>query len=211
MELHNNARSCPASRALLVHRILAGMPVSRAAEAAGISRRTAFKWKGRFREGGEAALLDRSSRPARTRCSVDAGLDARIERLRRARMPVRSIARQVGRSASTISRLLSRKGLSSLSALDGPRVVIRYEREAPGELLHMDTKKLGRIVRPSHRVTGNRRDTVDGAGWVPRVGRRERCRDGDRPAGDRRPAARPGRGRRRRPRRAGATRVGRHR
>ena len=164
MNSHKNARLTFEGRKLLIERI-AAMGLIPAAEAAGISERTARKWKKRFDELGEAGLLDRSSRPARTRCSVDAGLDARIERLRRARMPVRSIARQVGRSASTISRLLSRKGLSSLSALDGPRVVIRYEREAPGELLHMDTKKLGRIVRPSHRVTGNRRDTVDGAGW----------------------------------------------
>ena len=75
------------------------------------------------------------------------------------------IARVVGRSVATISRVLKRLGLSSLRALD-PRVdIVRYERAAPGELLHIDTKKLGRIVRPSHRVTGDRRDTVDGAGW----------------------------------------------
>lgn len=164
MNSHKNARLTFEGRKLLIERI-AAMGLMPAAEAAGISERTARKWKQRFEDEGEAGLLDRSSRPARTRCTVDAKLDERIEQLRRARMPVRRIAGLVGRSASTISRLLSRKGLSSLRALDGPQPVIRYEREAPGELLHMDTKKLGRIVRPSHRVTGDRRDGVDGAGW----------------------------------------------
>ena len=78
---------------------------------------------------------------------------------------MRRIAAVVGRSVATISRLLAKLGLSSLKALDPVTPVVRYEREAPGELLHMDTKKLGRIVRPSHRVTGDRRDSVDGAGW----------------------------------------------
>jgi hypothetical protein len=80
-------------------------------------------------------------------------------------MPMRRIATVVGRSVATVSRFLAGLGLSSLKALDPVEPVIRYEREAPGELLHMDTKKLGRIVRPSHRVTGNRRDSVGGAGW----------------------------------------------
>jgi transposase InsO family protein len=71
----------------------------------------------------------------------------------------------VGRSVATVSRLLAGLGLSSLKALDPVEPIVRYEREAPGELLHMDTKKLGRIVRPSHRVTGDRRDKVEGAGW----------------------------------------------
>jgi len=114
---------------------------------------------------GEAGLTDRSSRPAKTRTNLDEALRQRIEQLRRARMPMRRIAAVVGRSVATISRVLAGLGLSSLKALDPAQPVVRYEREAPGELLHMDTKKLGRIVRPSHRVTGDRRDSVDGAGW----------------------------------------------
>jgi transposase InsO family protein len=164
MNSHKNARLTFEGRKLLIERI-AAMGLIPAAEAAGISERTARKWLRRFHECGEAGLGDRSSRPQRTRCTVDADLGARIEQLRRARMPVRSIARQVGRSASTISRLLTRKGLSSLRALDEPREIVRYEREAPGELLHMDTKKLGRIEREGHRINGDRTTRVQGAGW----------------------------------------------
>lgn len=76
-----------------------------------------------------------------------------------------SIAQEVGVSLSTVSRLLRVRGLSTLAALEPPVPVVRYERATPGELIHIDIKKLGRIVRPSHRVTGNRRDSVDGAGW----------------------------------------------
>jgi transposase InsO family protein len=78
---------------------------------------------------------------------------------------MRRIAELVGRSVSTVARWLAKLGLSSLRALDPPRMVVRYEHAAPGDLLHLDTKKLGRIERPSHRVTGNRRDSVEGAGW----------------------------------------------
>ncbi len=88
-----------------------------------------------------------------------------MEQLRRARMPVRKIASVVGRSVATVSRFLAGLGLSSLKALEPREPVLRYERQAPGELLHMDTKKLGRIVRPGHRVTGDPRDSVTGAGW----------------------------------------------
>ena len=164
MNSHKNARTTYEGRKLLIERI-AVMGLMPAAEAAGISARTARKWRERFEQEGPAGLLDRSSRPAKTRSTVDAELARRIEQLRRARMPMRRIAAVVGRSVATVSRLLARMGLSSLKALDPKPAVVRYEREAPGELLHMDTKKLGRIVRPSHRVTGDRRDSVDGAGW----------------------------------------------
>jgi transposase InsO family protein len=161
---HKNARLTLEGRKLLIERI-AVMGLIPAAEAAGISSRTARKWRKRFELLGEAGLTDRSSRPAKTRTSLDEALRQRIEQLRRARMPMRRIAAVVGRSVATISRVLAGLGLSSLKALDPAQPVVRYEREAPGELLHMDTKKLGRIVRPSHRVTGDRRDSVDGAGW----------------------------------------------
>ena len=164
MNSHKNARLTFEGRKLLIQRV-AVMGLMPAAEAAGISPRTARKWVNRFEEAGEAGLVDRSSRPTRTRNTVDVQLLERIEQLRRARMPMRRIAAVVGRSVSTISRVLARLDLSSLRALDPKPPAVRYEREAPGELLHMDTKKLGRIVRPSHRVTGDRRDSVVGAGW----------------------------------------------
>lgn len=164
MNSHKNARLTFEGRKLLVERI-AVMGLIPAAEAAGISRQTARKWRQRFEQGGEQALRDRSSRPERTRSTVDQELAERIEQLRRARVPMRRIAGVVGRSVATISRFLAGVGLSSLKALDPVQPVVRYEREAPGELLHIDTKKLGRIVRPSHRITGDRRDSVDGAGW----------------------------------------------
>ncbi len=164
MNSHKNARTTFEGRKLLIDRI-AVMGLMPAAEAAGISVRTARKWRDRFEQFGLQGLLDRTSRPARTRSTVDSELATRIEQLRRARMPMRRIAAVVGRSVATISRVLAGMGLSSLKALELKAPVLRYERQAPGELLHMDTKKLGRIVRPSHRVTGDRRDSVDGAGW----------------------------------------------
>jgi transposase InsO family protein len=161
---HKNARLTIEGRKLLIERI-AVMGLMPAAEAAGISARTARKWLGRFEQEGIEGLADRSSRPSRTRDTVDEALQRSIEQLRRLRMPMRRIAEFVGRSVSTVGRWLARMGLSSLKALDPVRPVVRYEHIAPGEMLHMDTKKLGRIVRPSYRVTGDRRDSVTGAGW----------------------------------------------
>ena len=164
MNSHKNARLTVEGRKLLIERI-AVMGLTPAAEAAGVSVRTARKWLGRFEREGLDGLADRSSRPRRTRVSVDEALQRSIEQLRRLRMPMRRIAELVGRSVSTVARWLARRGLSSLKALDPVRPIVRYEHVAPGEMLHMDTKKLGRIVRPSHRVTGDRRDRVEGAGW----------------------------------------------
>jgi len=164
MNSHKNARTTYEGRKLLIERI-AVMGLTRAAQASGISVRTARKWMLRFEVGGHGGLFDASSRPHRTRTTLDDVLVARIDGLRRDRRPMWAIARVVGRSVATISRVLKRLGLSSLKALDARVDVVRYEHAAPGQLLHIDTKKLGRIVRPSHRVTGDRRDSVDGAGW----------------------------------------------
>ena len=164
MNVHKNARLTVEGRKLLIERI--GMiGLAAAAEAAGVSPRTARKWLRRFEQEGVVGLQDRSSRPSRTRGTVDEALGRWIEQLRRLRMPLRRIAELVRRSVSTVSRWVARLGLSSLKALEPLRPIVRYEHAAPGEMLHMDTKKLGRIVRPSHRVTGNRRDSVEGAGW----------------------------------------------
>jgi transposase InsO family protein len=161
---HKNARLTFEGRKLLIERI-AVLGLTAAAQACGISTCTARKWQQRFEDQGGEGLYDRSSRPQRTRSSIDAQTAQRMEQLRRARMPMRKISVLVGRSVATVSRFLADLGLSSLKALE-PRVpVLRYERQVPGELLHMDIKKLGRIVRPGHRVTGDPRDSVTGAGW----------------------------------------------
>ena len=164
MNSHKNARLTFEGRKLLIERI-AVMGLMPAAEAAGISPRTARKWRNRFLEQGLNGLLDRSSRPVQTRTTLHACLLQRIEQLRRNRMPMRRIAAVVGRSIATVSRVLAGLGLSSLKALDPKQPVVRYEREAAGELLHMDMKKLGRIAVPGHRVTGDPRDHTRGVGW----------------------------------------------
>lgn len=163
MNSHKNARLTFEGRKLLIERItLLGLKA--AAHAATVSVHTARKWQTRFQEHGLTGLLDRSYRPIKTRSTIDTVVLLRIEQLRRNRMPMRRIAATVGRSVATVSRVLASMGLSSLKALEPKLATVRYEREAPGELLHMDTKKLGRIVRPSHRVTGDRRDSVTSTG-----------------------------------------------
>lgn len=136
MNSHKNARLTLEGRKLLVERI-AIMGLKPAAQAAGISERTARKWLLRFELCGVEGLSDLSSRPLRTRSTIDAELAQRIEQLRRNRMPVRRIAAVVGRSVATISRVVARLGLSSLKALEPVAAVGRYERSAPGELLHI--------------------------------------------------------------------------
>lgn len=135
-----------------------------AAAAQGVTTLTARKWLGMLSGGGEAALTDASSRPAYSPRSIDPVKARLIVELRRRRMLQSSIARSVGVPASTVSSVLARAGLSKLSDLEPAQPVVRYEREAPGEMLLIDTRKLGRIVHPSRRVTGNRHDSVGGAG-----------------------------------------------
>lgn len=117
MNSHKNARTTFEGRKLLIDRITV-MGLMPAAEAAGISVRTARKWRDRFEQFGLQGLLDRTSRPTETRSTVDVELAKRIEQLRRARMPMRRIAAVVGRSVATISRVLAGMGLSSLKALE---------------------------------------------------------------------------------------------
>ena len=165
MELHKNARSCPASRLLLVQRILGGMSVTRAAESAGVSRRTAFKWKWRYREAGEAALVDRSCRPRRMPRQAHPDRVEEVLRLRHRRYTGPQIAARVGLSTATVARILARSGLSRLKSLEPKQPIVRYQRERPGELIHVDIKKLGRIGRVGHRIHGDRTTRVRGIGW----------------------------------------------
>ncbi len=159
MKLHANARTCPKSRGLIVVRVEEGWSLAAAAEAAGVSERTAAKWLARWRLDGEAGLLDRSSAPRRRPTRLAADRVAAIEALRRLRMTAAEIAECLSMALSTVSRWLRRIGLGKLSRLAPPEPANRYERKRPGELVHVDVKKLGRISKrgAGHRVTGHRR------------------------------------------------------
>jgi transposase InsO family protein len=139
--------------------------LKQAAACFNVSAKTAAKWVWRYRERGAEGLEDRTSRPLRLRQPTPPELVARVEVLRRERWTGLRIAQQTGLSRATVSRILRRLKLSRMRDLEPKPAVQRYEHAAAGDLLHLDIKKLGRIARPSHRVTGNRRDTVDGAGW----------------------------------------------
>jgi transposase InsO family protein len=131
-----------------------------AAAAAGISDRTARRWLRRWREEGASGLLDRSSAPRRIPHKTPPERVAVIVRLRRLRMTAAEIAVALGMALSTVSAILKRVGLGKRSRLEPPEPPNRYERRRPGELIHVDVKKLGRILRPGHRVTGDRRSTT---------------------------------------------------
>ena len=159
MNIHANARTCPKSRRLIVQRIEEqGWSLAAAAEAAGVSERTAAKWVARWRAEGEGGLLDRSSAPRARPTQLAADRLRVIKALRRLRMTAAEIAECLCMALSTVSRWLRRIGLGKRSRLEPPEPANRYERKRPGELIHVDVKKLGRILRPGHRVTGNRRD-----------------------------------------------------
>jgi transposase InsO family protein len=166
MDYHQNARLTLHSREQLARRVLdQGCTLKLAAASFRVSAKTAAKWVRRFREQGLAGLRDRSSRPQRLHRPTAGELVERIEQLRRQRWTGLRIAQQTGLSRATVSRILRRLKLSRIRDLE-PRVpVTRYEHARPGDLLHLDIKKLGRIARPSHRVTGDRRDSVSGIGW----------------------------------------------
>lgn len=165
MKLHANARTCPNSRRLLIRRIEEeGWSLITAAEAAGISERSARKWLGRWRTEGEAGLLDRSSAPKRIpRRTAKAVVEA-IAALRRLRMTAAEIAEVLGLALSTVSLWLKRIGLGKRSRLEPPEPPNRYERKRPGELIHVDVKKLGRFGVAGKRAIG-RRSGRRGYGW----------------------------------------------
>ena len=163
MDIHKNARSCPASRALLITRVKQeGWLVEAAARAAGMSRRRASEWLRRAR--ADESLNDRSS----SRIHVDdIGAQKRevIVKLRRERIVMRRIAAVVGVSVATVARVCAKAGLSRLSSIDPPPAVRRYERAKAGELLHIDIKKLGRIGCIGHRITGDPSIRARNVGW----------------------------------------------
>ena len=168
MNTHKNARMTVHGRALLVSRVESERwRVCDAASAAGVSERTACKWLARYRAGGEPALHERTSAPGRCPHRLPSERVAGIERLRRQRLTGPQIAQALGLARSTVGAVLRRLGLGRLSALDPKPPVLRYQRAAPGELIHIDTKKLGRIDGVGHRITGQHSGMVKnrGIGW----------------------------------------------
>jgi transposase InsO family protein len=170
MNIHKNARLTPRSRGELVRRVLVERQSPRSvATHLGVSVRTVHKWVARYRAEGEGGLADRSSRPHRARRPTPPATIERIEALRHQRWTGKRIALAVGLSPATVSRVLRRLGISKMKALEPAEPVRRYQREHPGELIHIDIKKLGRFYKIGHRITGNRRQRSDGrrrrVGW----------------------------------------------
>ncbi len=166
MNIHKNARLTLARRMELVKDILENrLTLCAAAATYAISLPTARKWLGRYQAEGEAGMLDRSSRPRLSPRAICPTKARAIVELRRRKLIQARIAASMSVSKSTVGRVLARAGLSRLRDLEPSEPIVRYEHAHPGDLVHIDTKKLGRIERMSHRITGNRRDSVDGAGW----------------------------------------------
>jgi transposase len=164
MDVHQNAQTTPRSRAAIAERVNAGQAVKVVAEAFGICCHTVRKWVRRAAEG-ELALEDRSCRPHHSPRAITAAVVVEIERLRRLRWTGADIARIVHVSPATVARTLDCLGLARLAALTPAPPARRYEWGQPGQLVHLDTKKLARIWGVGHRITGDRRGQARGIGW----------------------------------------------
>jgi transposase InsO family protein len=167
MNVHKNAPLTARGRERIVELAVSGQTPKAIAEAVGVCPRTVRKWLKRHESEGVAGLQDRSSRPHRLRQPTPQPVIERIEVLRRQRLTGKAIAVEVGVSEATVSRILRRLGLNKLSALE-PEPVRRYERDNPGELIHLDIKMLGRIGSVGHRISGRRAGVVNrhlGIGW----------------------------------------------
>ena len=165
MNIHGSARTSPYSRALLVTRVREeGQSAAHASAQAGVSERTGYKWLARARLGPEA-LHDRSSRPATTPTKTSPEREELISRLRDCRKTGAQIAADLRMPRSTVASVLKRLGKSRLPPLEEPPPVVRYEWAEPGDMLHIDVKKLARFKKPGHRVTGIRQGQAKGVGW----------------------------------------------
>ena len=166
MNVHENARLTAHSRAELVRRVQSGQSPKAVATAFGVDAKTVVKWVKRFEAEGLAGLADRSSRPHKLRRPTPPETVEQVIALRRQRFCGQQIAQETGLSPATVSRILRAAGISRARDLDPPEPVVRYEREHPGDLIHLDIKKLGRFDVEGHRVTGDRRKgSSRGAGW----------------------------------------------
>ena len=164
---HQNARMTPLGRAEMMRRIVEeGRPVAEVAAGFGVSERTARKWLARYRLEGAAGLENRSSRPGSVaNRTAEAWVDM-MEALRRDyRLTAEEIATKLHFARSTVAAWLKRRGLGRLKQLEEPAPVRRYQRQRPGELLHLDVKKLARFARVGHRITGNRLGKSEGVGY----------------------------------------------
>jgi transposase InsO family protein len=168
MNIHKNARLTPSGRAELARMVLeGGQSIAQVAKAFHVCAKTARKWTERFRQAGAEGMADRSSRPRRLRKSTPQAAIDEIITLRRQRFTGKHIAKVAGVSAATVSRVLNRVGLSRMRDLEPAEPVKRYERQNPGEMIHIDIKKLGRFERVGHRITGDRtgQSSSRGVGW----------------------------------------------
>jgi len=167
MNIHKNARLTPHGRERIVQQVMGGRPPKAVAEAAGVCPRTVRKWIDRYRREGLAGLCDRSSRPHRLRKPTPQAIVEQVEALRRQRYTGRQIAAGLGICPATVSRILRRLGLNRIAALEPAVPVRRYERARPGEMIHIDIKKLGRFNKVGHRITGDRtgQSNSRGIGW----------------------------------------------
>jgi transposase len=167
MDIHKNARLTRFGRERIVRQVASGQAPKAVAQAAGVCPRTVRKWVERYRREGLAGLVDRSSRPHRLRKPTPQTIVEQVEVLRRARRTGKQIAAALGISPATVSRILKRCGLNRIGAVEPAEPVRRYEREKPGEMIHIDIKKLGRFNRIGHRITGDRtgQSNSRGVGW----------------------------------------------
>jgi transposase InsO family protein len=169
MDTHKNAPLTPKGREMMVRAVIdCGLSGAAAAARFNVAAKTVAKWIRRFRAEGVEGLRDRSSRPLSSPSQTAPATATAIEALRRQRYTAKQIATEVGVSAATVSRILRRLGLHRLSALEPAEPIRRYEREKPGELIHIDIKKLGRIGSVGHRITGRQTGAVNrhlGIGW----------------------------------------------
>jgi transposase InsO family protein len=171
MNVHKNARLTPIGRERIVRQVMSGQTPKTVAEAAGVCPRTVRKWVARFKAEGRASLMDRSSRPNRLYRPTSAAIVEQVEALRRQRFTGNQIAADLGVSPATVSRILRRLGLNRMRDLEPAEPVRRYEREHPGDMIHIDIKKLGRFDQVGHRITGDRtrqssrRGTRQGKAW----------------------------------------------
>ena len=151
MDIHENARTTPRSRMLMIERLEAGWTVAAVASAQGVDGRTVRKWRDRFRLEGVGGLEDRSSRPHSCPSRLDREAEAGIETLRRCRLSGPAIARRLGRPVSTVGKVLRRIGLGRLKALDPAVPVVRYERERPDKLARVDLRDTLRDIFTTNR------------------------------------------------------------
>ena len=166
MNTHKNARLTYLRRLEMVQDItIRSVSAAEAARTQGVSAVTARKWLGRYLAEGVQGLLDKSSRPAKSPRAIEPNVALALVELRRKLFLQARIASYMGVSKATVSRVLRRAGLSRLSDLQPEEPVQRYEREAPGELLHIDIKKLGRFDKVGHRITGDRTQRARNIGW----------------------------------------------